>query len=207
MVLQTLVFQAVTSCSPTGEHCFSIYRGTSVSENHRASTSSSDKIKIPYFGSHKSRFPVGPDRAQFLHGLPAFESAFSSNLFILLNISTLKTLQHVLRNCQHGPKIVTSVTTQKTTILRTKRSSWKNWSLALPSAQHRSHIKRRLQQFFVAAGTCLPNRCLATIRRYEDKPTEPTLIRHRPYIKQRVQQFFYCYLCWLPRERVYRAVT
>jgi hypothetical protein len=57
-----------------------------------------------------------------------------------------------------------------------------------------THRKRRLQQFFVAAGTSLPSCYLGTIGEYTDRPTDT-----------RVQQFFYFFAYLLPRERVFRA--
>jgi hypothetical protein len=49
---------------------------------------------------------------------------------------------------------------------------------------HGPQRKRRLQQFFAAAGTSLPSCYLATMRGYTDRPTGP-----------RVQQVFYIVAC------------
>jgi hypothetical protein len=59
--------------------------------------------------------------------------------------------------------------------------------------RHGRHRKQRLQQLFIAAGTCLPSRCLPKIRGYTDRPTDSPLIRHGSHRKRRVQQFF-CYI-------------
>jgi hypothetical protein len=55
-------------------------------------------------------------------------------------------------------------------------------------ARHGPHKKRRLQQFFVAAGTFLPSFHLATIEWYTDT---------------HVQQFFYCCVHSLLRDYMY----
>jgi hypothetical protein len=41
---------------------------------------------------------------------------------------------------------------------------WEELIAYFPFIWHGPHKKRRLRQFFVTAGTCLPSRCLATIR-------------------------------------------
>jgi hypothetical protein len=56
--------------------------------------------------------------------------------------------------------------------------------------QHGPHRKRRLQQFFVAAGKYLPSCYLATIGEYTSRPTESPSIRHESHRKRRVQQLF-----------------
>jgi hypothetical protein len=60
-----------------------------------------------------------------------------------------------------------------------------------PLIRHGPHRKRRFQQFFMAAGTCLPSRCLATIGEYTVRPTDFPLIRHGPYRTRCLQQYFY----------------
>jgi hypothetical protein len=42
--------------------------------------------------------------------------------------------------------------------------------------RHEPHRKRHLHQFFFAAGTSLPSRCLATLEGYTDRPTDSPLI-------------------------------
>jgi hypothetical protein len=49
---------------------------------------------------------------------------------------------------------------QRKTKCITNKTFWKELSAYSPTGPHG---KQRLQQFFVAAGTCLPSRCLATI--------------------------------------------
>jgi hypothetical protein len=51
--------------------------------------------------------------------------------------------------------------------------------------------KRRLQQFFFAAGTSLPSCYVATIKGHKDTPSDSPLTRHEPQRKWRIQQFFY----------------
>jgi hypothetical protein len=58
-----------------------------------------------------------------------------------------------------------------------------------PSMRQILHRNRRLQQFLLAAGTCLSSRCLARVGRYTDGPTESA------QTKGRVQQLFHCCLC------------
>jgi hypothetical protein len=41
---------------------------------------------------------------------------------------------------------------------------WEKLIAYFPLILHGPHRKRRLQQFFVAPGTCLASRCLATVR-------------------------------------------
>jgi hypothetical protein len=74
-----------------------------------------------------------------------------------------------------------------------------------PLIRHESHRKRRLQQFFVAARTCLPSRYLAAIGEIH-RPTDSPFTRHGPFRKSNIQQLFY-HEYSLPRERVYRAKT
>jgi hypothetical protein len=69
---------------------------------------------------------------------------------------------------------------------------WEELIACFPLIRHRPHKRRHLQQFFVAAGTCLLSRSLVTIGGYTDRPTDPPLIRHGQYRKRRLQQFFYC---------------
>jgi hypothetical protein len=57
-----------------------------------------------------------------------------------------------------------------------------------PLIRHGPHRKRRVRQFRVAAGNCLPSRHLATVRGHTERPTDSPLIR-------RVQHFFYCCVC------------
>jgi hypothetical protein len=73
-----------------------------------------------------------------------------------------------------------------------------------PLIQHGPNRKQRLQQ--LAAGTCLPSRCLATIGGFTSRPTDSTLIRHGPYRKRRVQQFIHCCVYSLPQENIPRFV-
>jgi hypothetical protein len=61
---------------------------------------------------------------------------------------------------------------------------WKELIAYYPLIRHESYRKWRLQQFFVAAGTCLLSRCLATLGKYRDRPTDSSLIRHGSYRKQ-----------------------
>jgi hypothetical protein len=61
-----------------------------------------------------------------------------------------------------------------------------------PLILHGPHRKRRLQQFFVAAGTTLPSCFPAAIGGYTDRPTDSPLIRNGLHSKWYVQQFFYC---------------
>jgi hypothetical protein len=58
--------------------------------------------------------------------------------------------------------------------------------------RHGLHRKRRLRQFFVAAGTLLRSYHLATIGGYTEKHTDSPLIIHGPHRKWRSQQFFHC---------------
>jgi hypothetical protein len=66
---------------------------------------------------------------------------------------------------------------------------WEELIAHLLLIQHGPHRKRRIQQFFVAAGTCLQSRCLATTGGYTDiyrlsfdmtrtaqKTTRPTIL-------------------------------
>jgi hypothetical protein len=83
---------------------------------------------------------------------------------------------------------------KNTTELRNKRFLQKLIAY-FPLRRHGRHRKRRLQQFFFAAGTCFPSRCLATIEGYTDRSTLPRLVRHGRHRKRRVQRFFYCCMC------------
>jgi hypothetical protein len=63
----------------------------------------------------------------------------------------------------------------------TPKNSKKFWEELFPSfplIRHGPHRKRRLQQFFVAAGTSLPSCYLATIGGYTERPTDtcPTIL-------------------------------
>jgi hypothetical protein len=53
------------------------------------------------------------------------------------------------------------------------------------------HRKRRLQNFFGAAGKFYPSFYLVTIEGYTERPTDSPLIRRGPYRKRRAQQYFY----------------
>jgi hypothetical protein len=55
---------------------------------------------------------------------------------------------------------------------------WEELIAYFPLIRHGSHRKLCLQQSFVAAETCLPSRCLATIGGYTDRPTGSPFIRH-----------------------------
>jgi hypothetical protein len=81
------------------------------------------------------------------------------------------------------------VTDTNTTI---NKKLWEELLDYFPLIRHGPHRKRRLQQFFVAAGTSVPNCNLANTHR----PTDT-----------RVQQFLYCCACSLPWEGIYRAVA
>jgi hypothetical protein len=72
----------------------------------------------------------------------------------------------------------------------------------IPLVRHGSHLKRRLQHFFVAAGTSLPSCYLATKRGYAGRPTESLSERHGPHIKWRVQTFLCFCMYSMPRERL-----
>jgi hypothetical protein len=84
---------------------------------------------------------------------------------------------------------------------------WEKVIACFPLMQYGPQGKRRLQQYFVAAGTILKSCYLATIGRYTDRPTYSSLVTHEPHIKRRIQQFFYCCMYSLSREPVYRAVA
>jgi hypothetical protein len=49
-------------------------------------------------------------------------------------------------------------------ILKQNKKFWEELMAYFPLIQHGPHRKRHLQQFLFPAGTCLPSRCLATIR-------------------------------------------
>jgi hypothetical protein len=72
-----------------------------------------------------------------------------------------------------------------------------------PLIWHGLHRKRCFQQFFAAAVTWLPSRCLATIRGYTDRPTDSHLLGHGPHRKRRGQQLFYCCVCIPCRGNVF----
>jgi hypothetical protein len=72
-----------------------------------------------------------------------------------------------------------------------------------PLIRHGRHRKRCPQQFFVAAGTCFPSCCLATIQGYTDRSTFSRLIWHGPHRKRRVQRFFYSCMCIRYRGNVF----
>lgn len=57
---------------------------------------------------------------------------------------------------------------------------------------HGSHTKLYHQQFFVAAGMCLPRQWPAMIGGYINRAKDSLLIWHGLYGKQCLQQFFYC---------------
>jgi hypothetical protein len=84
---------------------------------------------------------------------------------------------------------------------------WEELIVYFPLILYEPHIKRRLQQFFVTIGTCLPSRCLATVVGHTDNPTDSPLIRHGPNLKRCIQQLFYCCTYSLPLKRVYRPVA
>jgi hypothetical protein len=54
---------------------------------------------------------------------------------------------------------------------RKNKKSWEKLIPYFPLIWHGPYRKRRPQQFFVAAGKCLPNRCLETIGVYIVRPT------------------------------------
>jgi hypothetical protein len=76
------------------------------------------------------------------------------------------------------------------------RSYGGKWSLYFPLIWQGSHMKRRLQQFFVSSGASLPSCYLATIEGYTGRST-----------RTRVQQFFYRCVYSLLREHVHPAVA
>jgi hypothetical protein len=49
---------------------------------------------------------------------------------------------------------------------------WEELTTNFPLIQHGLHRKQCLQQFFIAAGTCLQSHCLTIIGEYTDKPRE-----------------------------------
>jgi hypothetical protein len=57
------------------------------------------------------------------------------------------------------------------TLLDSDKKLWEELITYVSLIRQGSHIKRRLPQFFAAAGTCLLSHCLATIRRYTDLHT------------------------------------
>jgi hypothetical protein len=64
--------------------------------------------------------------------------------------------------------------TEITTEIR-NRKYWEELIAYFPLTRNGPHRKRRLKQFFVAAGTSLPNPYLATIRGIH-RPTRPTIL-------------------------------
>jgi hypothetical protein len=64
--------------------------------------------------------------------------------------------------------------------------------------RHGPHKKRRLFQFFVAVGTCLPSHCLAAVGRSTNGPTSSHLIRNGLHRKRRLFQFFVAAGMYLP---------
>jgi hypothetical protein len=60
---------------------------------------------------------------------------------------------------------------------------WKELTAYFPFIRHVPPRKRQIKSF-VAAETCLPSRCLPTIRVYTDRHTDTTLIRHGPHRKR-----------------------
>jgi hypothetical protein len=69
--------------------------------------------------------------------------------------------------------------------------NWEELITYFPLIRHGPQRKQYLQQFFIPTGTCLPSHCLATLRRYTDRPTDSHLIWHGLHKKQCVQQFFF----------------
>jgi hypothetical protein len=80
---------------------------------------------------------------------------------------------------------------------------WEELIAYSPFIRHGPHRKRRLQQIFVAAGTCLLSHCLAMIGGYTERPTLSALKRHGQHRERRVQQFVYCCVCIRCRGKVF----
>jgi hypothetical protein len=94
-----------------------------------------------------------------------------------------------------------------------RKKFWEELIAYFPLRRHGSHRKRRLQQFFVAAGMSLPSCYLATIGRTQTDPQTrvqqffvavgtclpscylATIGGTQTDPQTRVQQFFYCCLC------------
>jgi hypothetical protein len=70
-----------------------------------------------------------------------------------------------------------------------RKLHFKNKHSCFLSIWHGPYRKRSLPQFFIAAGTFLPNHYLATIMGYDNRPTDSSLIRHRSHRKWRVKQY------------------
>jgi hypothetical protein len=87
------------------------------------------------------------------------------------------------------------------------KNVWEELIAYFPLILHGPYRKGHLQQFFVATGASLTSFYVAMIGGHTVRPTYSPLIRHRPYRRQRVQQLFNCWVCSLPRERVYGAVA
>jgi hypothetical protein len=88
-------------------------------------------------------------------------------------------------------------------IYKYNKKFWEELIAYFPLKRHGQHKKRRLQQFLVAAGTCLPSRCLLKIEGYTHRPIDFPLIRHGPHRKWRGQQLFYFCVCILCRGDVF----
>jgi hypothetical protein len=71
-----------------------------------------------------------------------------------------------------------------------------------PLIRHGPHRKRRLQQFFVAAGTRLPSHCRLTIGGYTDRPTYSSLTLHRPH-RNDVSKIFSAVACIRSRGNLF----
>jgi hypothetical protein len=96
----------------------------------------------------------------------------------------------------------TDICTSQQIIPRTLCSTcWEELIAYFPLILHGQHTKRRLQQLFVAAGTCLPSYYLAMIKGYTDTHTDSPLIRHGSRKNDASNSSS------LPRERVYQAVA
>jgi hypothetical protein len=75
-------------------------------------------------------------------------------------------------------------------MMNVSKKFWEELIAYFPLIRHGPYRKRRLQQFFVPAGTSLPSCYLATIGRYTHRHTDSSMIRHGPHTKRRVQYFF-----------------
>jgi hypothetical protein len=77
------------------------------------------------------------------------------------------------------------------------RNSWEELIAYLPLVRRETHRKRRVQQFFFAAVTCLRNGCLTTIRGFTNrqKDTNFSFQSQGQHRKSGVQVFFYFWVC------------
>jgi hypothetical protein len=82
--------------------------------------------------------------------------------------------------------LITTSNNMTTRRLQGNKKFWEELIAYFPLIRHGQHRKPRLQQFLVAAGTCLPSCCLSATRGYTGWPTLSPMIWFEPHRKRRI---------------------